>query len=295
MHSAKARIDGRKSRVTVAIYQGNDAEEKWRQDIAKYIHPNIIQICGIASSTGIHAALFNDDLIPLQGILDHYRESHFMTVYIYACFNRDFREVFNYLYSAFQRAFYSLDCTNWIRRSTGQLCAELTPANDYLWLDVLPESSVSSGEYSLNAGVDLTKFIELLTLERYHHICDWNLRRHRSIALSADTIVNLGAVFRCSNILLEDSVEIAFLPSVQVDLGNWTISGGGTGDVMPNGWTRFQSGDVFNNTLSLTLSVYPYAQWDSWLSQANYIFRRLNIISSFEDYGTASADSFHSC
>ncbi|KAJ6452405.1 hypothetical protein C8R45DRAFT_640498 [Mycena sanguinolenta] len=27
MHSAKARIDGRKSRVTVAIYQGNDAEE----------------------------------------------------------------------------------------------------------------------------------------------------------------------------------------------------------------------------------------------------------------------------
>ncbi|KAJ7829340.1 hypothetical protein B0H13DRAFT_1916576 [Mycena leptocephala] len=47
MYSAK--IDGGKSGVTVAVYQGNGAEEEWRQDIANYMtvrHPNIIQMRG---------------------------------------------------------------------------------------------------------------------------------------------------------------------------------------------------------------------------------------------------------
>ncbi|KAF7377049.1 hypothetical protein MSAN_00123000 [Mycena sanguinolenta] len=93
VHSAKARIDGRTKRVTVALYQGNDAEEEWHQDITKHMslrHPNIIQICGAASSNGIHATLFNDDLIPLSHFLDLHRESHFTTIYIYRCCNSDF-------------------------------------------------------------------------------------------------------------------------------------------------------------------------------------------------------------
>ncbi|KAJ6536322.1 hypothetical protein B0H19DRAFT_1382980 [Mycena capillaripes] len=32
-----AKIDGRKSNVMVAMYQGDDAEEEWRQDIADYM------------------------------------------------------------------------------------------------------------------------------------------------------------------------------------------------------------------------------------------------------------------
>ncbi|KAF7377026.1 hypothetical protein MSAN_00120700 [Mycena sanguinolenta] len=58
-----AKVEGRKSTLTVAMYQGHGAEEKWRQDIAKYMsmrHPSIVQICGAASSNGIHATLFND-------------------------------------------------------------------------------------------------------------------------------------------------------------------------------------------------------------------------------------------
>jgi hypothetical protein len=92
-----ARIEGRNSNVTVAMYQGNGAEEvgyilllydtsgellqEWRRDIAKYMtvrqvlashslhtsllndtlsHPNIIQIRGAASSGNIHATLFHD-------------------------------------------------------------------------------------------------------------------------------------------------------------------------------------------------------------------------------------------
>ncbi|KAF7340660.1 hypothetical protein MSAN_02138000 [Mycena sanguinolenta] len=65
MYSAKVIIAGRKSRVTVAVYQGEDAEEEWRQDIAKHMslrHPNIVQICGAASSNAVYATIFNDDL-----------------------------------------------------------------------------------------------------------------------------------------------------------------------------------------------------------------------------------------
>ncbi|KAF7340648.1 hypothetical protein MSAN_02136800 [Mycena sanguinolenta] len=93
-------------RVTVTLYQGNEAEEEWRQDIAKHMslrHPNIVQICGAASSNGVHATLFYDDLIPVQEVLDHYRSSHFSMVYIYACCNRDFSEVHNYIASEFHQ------------------------------------------------------------------------------------------------------------------------------------------------------------------------------------------------
>ncbi|KAF7340653.1 hypothetical protein MSAN_02137300 [Mycena sanguinolenta] len=110
-HRAVA-IDGQKSRVTVAIYQGNDAEEEWRNDLAKYTsmrHPNIMQICGAASSNGIRATLFNDNLIPLQEVLDRHRDSHFSTVYIYACCNKDFLEVHNYIASEFHRGLSSAE------------------------------------------------------------------------------------------------------------------------------------------------------------------------------------------
>ncbi|KAF7377034.1 hypothetical protein MSAN_00121500 [Mycena sanguinolenta] len=196
--------------------------------------------------------------------------------------NQEFKEAFYYLWSAFQRAFYSSDCTNWIRRSTGRLCAELTPANHYLWLDVLsPESPVLPGEYSLNAGADITKFIDSLTLEQYHGICATNLVHHRWIPLSADITVNLRAVFCYSSDPLEDSDEIAFLPSRDPILYDWSISGGGTGEVMPNGWTR----DVFSNTLSIGTPISGGPDLVTWLSQANHIFRRLHIVSNFEDYG----------
>ncbi|KAF7377030.1 hypothetical protein MSAN_00121100 [Mycena sanguinolenta] len=37
MHSAKAVIGRRRSRVTVAMYEGNDGEEEWRTELAKYM------------------------------------------------------------------------------------------------------------------------------------------------------------------------------------------------------------------------------------------------------------------
>ncbi|KAJ7500908.1 hypothetical protein B0H11DRAFT_2275638 [Mycena galericulata] len=67
LHSA--RIVGKKTDMTVAMYQGDNAEQKWREDLAKYLwlrHPNFLQLYGAASSPGIHAIILHDDLIPVD-------------------------------------------------------------------------------------------------------------------------------------------------------------------------------------------------------------------------------------
>jgi hypothetical protein len=46
----------------------------------------------------------------------------------------------------------------------------------------------------------------------------------------------------------------------------------------------FTSGDAVGTTVSLWVES-PHSI--SWLSQANYIFRRLGISRDFEDYGTS--------
>ncbi|KAJ6518082.1 hypothetical protein C8R47DRAFT_5544 [Mycena vitilis] len=86
-----ARVEGRNSDVTVAIYEGRGAKEDWREDIALYSslrHPNFLQLWGITSSSGIHAAIFHDDLIPFR----HFLELHqpVLVVYIYAYVAREY-------------------------------------------------------------------------------------------------------------------------------------------------------------------------------------------------------------
>ncbi|KAF7377025.1 hypothetical protein MSAN_00120600 [Mycena sanguinolenta] len=284
-----AKVEGRKSTLTVAMYQGHGAEEKWRQDIAKYMsmrHPSIVQICGAASSNGIHATLFNDDLIPLEEVLDRYRDSPVWTAYIYAFCNRDFSEVNNYLNSEFQLQRYSEDCTNWIRRSTGRLCTELTQSNGQEWLNSLKLVPHHLPRIWINAArTEPIDMVGWLTLEQYHHICDWNLRKSQCFDFSASTTVHLGGVSHCPIGALENSIEMAFLPSTtRFGLYDWTTSEGSTGEAIPNGWTRFRSGDVFNNTLSISVWISWTTDPDTWLSQANHTFRRLNIVSNFEDY-----------
>ncbi|KAF7366842.1 hypothetical protein MSAN_00942700 [Mycena sanguinolenta] len=119
---------------------------------------------------------------------------------------------------------------------------------------------------------------------QYHRICYWNLGQHQRFDLPASTIVNIGAVFRCSGRPLENSDEIAFFPSAEAPyLGSWaTFRGGGAREIMPNGWTRFQSRDVINSTLHLSCSML--SDRNTWLSQANHIFHRLQIVSNFADY-----------
>ncbi|KAF7353205.1 hypothetical protein MSAN_01508200 [Mycena sanguinolenta] len=67
-----AKIRGDPGTVTVAIYQGDGAEEEWRKAVAKYQsiwHPNIMQLYGLVSSKGLYAMIFHDGADPrLSGV-----------------------------------------------------------------------------------------------------------------------------------------------------------------------------------------------------------------------------------
>ncbi|KAJ6496294.1 hypothetical protein C8R45DRAFT_1072530 [Mycena sanguinolenta] len=124
-----AKIDGRTSSVTVAVYQDDDAREVDRTRFftrtGNRILPStslcgqrmplaIRQLWGTASSGNIHAAIFND-------------------VYIYAyAVNRRTLASPEFLLICPQKMDLSRwlidkDCTFFIRRSTGLLCVDLTP------------------------------------------------------------------------------------------------------------------------------------------------------------------------
>ncbi|KAJ7767108.1 hypothetical protein B0H16DRAFT_350836 [Mycena metata] len=71
--------------MTVAMYHGDGAEE-WREDILRHSrlrHPCFMQLCGITSSSTIHAAVFHDDLIPFPHFVELHRHSPILIVYIY--------------------------------------------------------------------------------------------------------------------------------------------------------------------------------------------------------------------
>ncbi|KAJ7082483.1 hypothetical protein C8R44DRAFT_894779 [Mycena epipterygia] len=62
-----ARIDGRSSGMTAAIYQGRNAREEWLKDVQRYSairHPNVLQLYAISASSGVYAAIFHDGLNP---------------------------------------------------------------------------------------------------------------------------------------------------------------------------------------------------------------------------------------
>ncbi|KAJ6557992.1 hypothetical protein B0H19DRAFT_1261559 [Mycena capillaripes] len=91
-----ARVEGRESTMTVAMYQGHGAEDEWQIDMARYKsvrHPNIFQIGGAASSGNIYATLFLD-LIPFEQFVDTYRHSSILIVYIHRYYHTEFKPVF---------------------------------------------------------------------------------------------------------------------------------------------------------------------------------------------------------
>ncbi|KAJ7753013.1 hypothetical protein B0H16DRAFT_783683 [Mycena metata] len=83
------RIHGYSSSMTAAVYQGKNAEERWRQDVARYSwlrHPNFLQLFGAATSADMYAAVFHDDFIPVRQVLEKYSDSPVSTVYLWGYF-----------------------------------------------------------------------------------------------------------------------------------------------------------------------------------------------------------------
>ncbi|KAK6977201.1 kinase-like protein [Favolaschia claudopus] len=135
-----AGIYGNTSKMTVAVYDGMDAEKNWRDAIASYSclrHPNVVQLFGTTQARNYYTAIFHDDLISARKLLLERSESGLWTVYFRNFLCDGFRDAASYISSVMGgRWVSSEDCTMWIRHSTGQVCLELTPGYD----DVLPRA-----------------------------------------------------------------------------------------------------------------------------------------------------------
>ncbi|KAJ7034612.1 hypothetical protein C8F04DRAFT_1234218 [Mycena alexandri] len=278
-----AKINGRKSNVTVAVYQGSGAEEDWRRDVEKYTlvrHPNILQICGGASYGNIHATVFHGDLVLFEQFLAP--QSPIMTVYLYASCLEEWRRVTDYFESLWQKTLNIWDCTIWIRTPTGRLSVDLVPRDNGL---ALFRSSVEASlPKATPSNVAEVIVIESLGLGLYHRTCALYLNQYWNDAISTSATVDLGAVISWPSRYRDgEHVEIALPAEISVfSHDGWWISGDGEGNLMGNGWTRHRANCVANTRI--ILDVYSYHDHEGWLSQASHVFSRLQIMSNLEDY-----------
>ncbi|KAJ7656732.1 hypothetical protein DFH06DRAFT_464358 [Mycena polygramma] len=281
VYSAKVN----KQRVTVAMYQGGGAAEEWQTCMSEYRmlrHPTILQIYGAASSDGLHAIVFHDDLMPMEYCLDLYRHSPCLMVYIHGYCAREFEVARRYLDPLLQISTYPSDCTMWIRGSTGRLCVDLVPPDEPSVFPLTGGRHLSDlpGLLTIGAARMEAMAIDALTLEDYHQICSWALGHTCCIGIPAGVTVNLGAVI--SRIQSNYLGEIASLVDhVEVHVENWFSCGNAQSTFLENGWRRFSARDAFGRTFVVPCSNWS---WSPWLSQANHIFNRCHITSNFKDW-----------
>ncbi|KAJ7667219.1 hypothetical protein B0H17DRAFT_1089030 [Mycena rosella] len=310
MYSAK--IEGRKSAMTVKIYQGDEAEEvglhsippqEWRHDIGKFPtsgnHPNVIQIYAAASSRGIHAMILHDDLIPFYEIEDLYRHSHFATLQDaneYLRVTHDYEGCYQFL----------------VRRSTGRLCANiLEKVVEYptIFISSMPHTRMPNLDNirSLSGPNAETAVISCLTLEQYHKICSVHLDSSGHFSPSAKAAAKMGAIVASTQ--LHESVEVTFM-LVRKSTSRWKLEHGVHAKYHDwsldpvrysiNVWMRFSSDASFRrcNACDISLSgISLEAFWYGspsvpWLAQANHIFTRLGITSNYDDYVLVNSIGF---
>ncbi|KAJ6555965.1 hypothetical protein B0H19DRAFT_138114 [Mycena capillaripes] len=205
----------------------------WISELVQHTCYSLPRRCGLNLECDLVPDNENLDLIPFRHFLDLYRHSPILTVYVYAYSYMEFRTAKDYFFSAFQHFL----CTFWIRRSTGRLCAELVPNNDYL----LCYGGIASPQTIkvLDTPNQETMVVDSLTLDQYYKICYWELSRIRHLYGSAQITVNLGAIILCSaGVQLEDSVEIALLPDEKVNVEKWENTREAMGETRGNGWIR---------------------------------------------------------
>ncbi|KAK6996498.1 hypothetical protein R3P38DRAFT_1963051 [Favolaschia claudopus] len=323
-----ARVWGghHKSRMTVALYEGHGAEEEWRKHVRKYMairHPHIIQIHGVASSNNIHAAIFYDDLIPFQQFLELYSESPILTVYINQSCNAEFRAASAYFFPLFDRHLSQPECTFWMRRKTGQLCADIavrgnimhfywsaapsagSPSHQARCIPSKSKSITSLFHSPANIAEQEEAVIKSLSLAQYHKICDWDLARPRYllVPVSPAVPVRLGTVIRWCHSATPDKdtpdnfEEVAYLaPNPNSDMeevpfdlaaeeAEWMVSNNAPWEVLDTGWIRFSANDILDSTIWLNAGGPTFRpHCQYWLSQANYIFDQLGVTENLDEY-----------
>ncbi|KAJ7094171.1 hypothetical protein C8R44DRAFT_890538 [Mycena epipterygia] len=111
-----ARIEGKQSDMTVAVYQGKNAEENWRRKLAHYSGLRLVPstfLYGAVNSGGLYAMIFTTvrhlrqrslsltclslDLVPYDQFFEENQQSVISTVYLYAQFSTEFNGAAEYV------------------------------------------------------------------------------------------------------------------------------------------------------------------------------------------------------
>ncbi|KAJ6526838.1 hypothetical protein DFH09DRAFT_1095032 [Mycena vulgaris] len=198
-----ARVAGQKSKVTVAMYEGNGAEEKWREDIAKYMS---LRSQGLQAHAvymrpfsmmymflpAVYVAISSNLLClicpQIKGI-DLFKPQSV----------KSSQAVLNYLYPELLHLQHSSliqppDYTSWIRHSTGQFCMELMQSSRDLTYIPTQTRTPLQGVHALSAPNAEAVVINTLTMTDYHKTCFYNLCQFQHIYVSTSMPVKLGAL-----------------------------------------------------------------------------------------------------
>ncbi|KAF7353138.1 hypothetical protein MSAN_01501300 [Mycena sanguinolenta] len=288
----KAKLEGRESgHMTVAMYEGDGAEEAWNQHLANYEsirHPNIMQLYGLLSSKGLHAMVFHDELIPFTQFLCHFEHSPILRTYIIGYCpiikGTEHEEAASYISDIFPMSPIQ-DYTNhtvWIRAQTGELCLDLaqggsgTAISFSWWWDghVLRLETLTLG-----APDSEDIIISILGEDQFHRLCSWHpIPQDHYIQVSTEHPVGLG-IYRLDSqhrTCVRITKPLQILPEMELHWDNYT--GEAPDELFPNSWIRYDFPRMFTLEIQLSLWFPSYVSYEipkAWLAQANSIFAEL--------------------
>ncbi|KAF7353114.1 hypothetical protein MSAN_01498700 [Mycena sanguinolenta] len=274
--------------VTVAMYQGDGAEDEWRHHVAKYEsirHPNIMQLYGLVSTKGLYAMIFHDELIPYTQFLCRFEHSPILRTYIFGCSAMEFWEATHYISGVSRKPLIDfLNLPGWMQPRTGQLCLDLAQGgvemgSELPWWDthVLRLESIS-----LDAPGSEDIIISTWSEEQYHKLCSRpSIARHHWFQISTEHPVGPG-IFRSDSqygtcVRITEPLQI--LPKEEP---RWNHYRGASGELLPNSWIRYDSRQI--SYLRFSPSLPSLETRMAWLAQANRIFAELEKTAHAEDY-----------
>ncbi|KAJ7369183.1 hypothetical protein DFH08DRAFT_833262 [Mycena albidolilacea] len=275
-YSAKV-VGGEPGPMTVALYQGDDTEEEWRQHITKYEsirHPKIMQLYGLMSTKGLRGVVFHDDMIPYDQFHSRFKHSAILGAYIDSYCNLEHREAMRYCRSMDIDVVRTSD---WIRLATGELCVNLVqdPGSSigFVGAEMQRIENVSLSDPHAESAV-----LSALNEVDYYNVLGW-LTKYRGVSVSIETLMPLGTIFRLDSPLKASRIT----DLLGIDGANLDIHLKHDGEVLPGSWIRFDSNRAQYPEFKLAYTS-PTVNKEFWMAQANHIFAQLETTSNFKDY-----------
>ncbi|KAF7337299.1 hypothetical protein MSAN_02282500 [Mycena sanguinolenta] len=293
-----AEIRGDPGIVTVAMYQGDGAEEEWRTDVATYEsiwHPHVMQLYGFVNTTRLYAMVFHDELIPFDEFFSHFQHSSILTAYIkgYGLIIKttEYREALNYISDVFRKPPSSINCDIWIQPSTGKFCLDLVLGGPETTIELRwPDIHILRLEnLSLDAPDSENMIISTMSEDQYYELCSEPLEHVCQVSTKlpiGPAISRLDSQHRTCVRIMEP------LQTLHESELHWNNYGKAPDELLPNSWIRYDSHRTNTLLLKLQLPFSAHGIAKAWLAQANCIFAELQELEHIEDYVCVSQAEF---